>query len=187
MSTAPRCRTLSVLTFRGDRSAMAQRVLRQLDDERNGRGPGPAAADCLLYVGHTGVSTDSGTTIFGFHPDTGNFPMWQAMRRLRNGGAFPGVVHDDTQVFATAAAQGLKVMALDVIVPDPRFQAFRRDLAAERKGSRYAYGFPNGDGDCNCTTWLERLGVPLLTGNMDEFASLSGFVFYPSRRFGECV
>ena len=57
----------------------------------------------------------------------------------------------------------------------------------ERKNSQYSYGFPNGDGDCNCTTWLERLGLPLLTGRMDEFIRLPGIVSHPSRRFGECV
>jgi hypothetical protein len=29
--------------------------------------------------------------------------------------------------------------------------------------------------------------LPLLTGYMDEFLSLSGIVAYPSRRFGKCV
>ncbi len=48
-------------------------------------------------------------------------------------------------------------------------------------------GFPNGDGDCNCTTWLERLGLPLLTGRMDDFIGLSEFSANPDRRFGLCV
>jgi hypothetical protein len=51
----------------------------------------------------------------------------------------------------------------------------------------YSYGFPNGDGDCNCTTWLERLDLPLLTGRMDEFVGLRGISANPSRRFGWCV
>src|SRR5579884_635889 len=180
MGTMPRCRTITIHTFRGDSSALARQVLKQLDDERNGRGPGPSAMACLLYAGHTGVSTDLSPAVYGFNPDTGSLPVWQVMQRLRNGEAFPGVVRDDTPVFAAATAHGLKVMAFDVILPDPGFQAFRRTLDAERKGSRYSYGFPNGDGDCNCTTWLERLGVPLLTGSMDEFTSLPGFVYYPS-------
>jgi hypothetical protein len=56
----------------------------------------------------------------------------------------------------------------------------------DRDSSQYSYGFPVGNGDCNCITWLERLGLPLLTGRMDEFIGLPGFVYNPSRRFGEC-
>jgi len=109
------------------------------------------------------------------------------MQRLRNGDAFPGIVVDDTQVFAEATQHRLKVQTFDVILPDPDFQDFERKLIAERTKSRYTYGFPNGDGDCNCTTWLERLALPLLSGNMDEFTGLLGFSNYPRRRFGQCV
>ena len=52
--------------------------------------------------------------------------------------------------------------------------------------SRFTYGFPDGNGDCNCVTWLERLGLPLLTGRMNELFGLPGIVSYPTRRFGEC-
>ena len=45
----------------------------------------------------------------------------------------------------------------------------------------------DGDGDCNCTSWLERLGLPSLTGRMEEFIGLPGIITYPNRRFGECV
>ena len=60
-------------------------------------------------------------------------------------------------------------------------------LAAEQKQSRFTYGFSDGNGDCNCTTWLERIGLPLLTGRMSEFGKLPGIAAYPSRRFGECT
>ena len=106
---------------------------------------------------------------------------------MKNGDAFPGVVHNDTAVFAAARSHGLIVQSFEVILPEPRFQEFERRLDSERKNSQYSYGFPNGDGDCNCTTWLERLGLPLLTGRMDEFIGMPGIVTYPSRRFGECV
>jgi hypothetical protein len=188
MSAAvPQCRIVTVHTFLGDRSSFGRRVRKALEDAKNGRGPGPSPVECLLYSGHTGVSTDSDKVIYGFKPDMGTLPTWQVMERLRNGEAFPGVVTDDTHVFAAAEAQGLTVRTFDAILPDPGFRVFQRKLAAERKGSKYSYGFPNGDGDCNCTTWLERLALPLLTGRMDEFTSLPGFVYYPSRRFGECL
>jgi len=68
-----------------------------------------------------------------------------------------------------------------------RVKTFEARFGDERKNSQYLYGFPNGDGDCNCTTWLERLGLPLLTGRMDEFTGLAGIATYSTRRFGPCV
>jgi hypothetical protein len=187
-SAMPVCRTIKVVAFRGDHSrAFAAAFLRALDDAKNGRGPCPTVLVSLLFAGHTGVSTDGGKTVYGFNPDPGRIPLWQVLDRLKNGDAFPGVVHDDTAVFSAAAKHGLTVQSFEVIVPDPRFQHFVGRLDGERQNSQYTYGFPNGDGDCNCTTWLERLGLPLLTGRMDEFISLPGIVTYPSRRFGQCV
>jgi hypothetical protein len=187
-STLPSCRTITVYAFRGDRSrTFAAAFLKALDDEKNRRGPGPTALECLLFAGHTGVSTDGGTTIYGFNPVGGSVPVWQLLDRMKNGDAFPGVVSNDTAVFTSARKHGLTVRSFEVILPDPRFQDFEGRLDGERKSSQYSYGFPNGDGDCNCTSWLERLGVPLLTGRMDEFVGLPGIVAHPSRRFGECV
>jgi hypothetical protein len=187
-STVPPCRTITVLAFRGHRSrAFAAAFLKALDDEKNGLGPGPTALDCLLFTGHTGVSTDAGTTVYGFHPDGGRAPVWQLLDRLKNGDAFPGVVRDDTAVFPAARTRGPAVQSFQVILPEPRFQAFERTLDGERRNSQYSYGLPNGHGDCNCTTWLERLGLPLLTGRMDEFIGLPGIASSPSRRFGECM
>ena len=103
MSTGvPQCRTVTVHAFQGDRGVLGQRVRKALDDEMNGRGPGPSPLECLLYTGHTGVSTDSDKAIYGFNPNLGKLPISQAMQRLRNGDALPGVVVDDTQVFAAA-------------------------------------------------------------------------------------
>ena len=65
--------------------------------------------------------------------------------------------------------------------------AFAGALGNEKQQSQYSYGFPDGDGDCNCVTWFERLGLPLLTGRMDEFIALPGRASYPSRRFGRCL
>jgi hypothetical protein len=187
-SPAPPCRTINVVAFRGDRSrAFAAPFLRALDDEKNGRGAGPTLHDCLLFAGHTGVSTDGGTTIYGFNPDARHVPIWQLMDRLKNGDALPGIVRDNTAEFSAAQRRGLAVQSFEVILPDPQFQNFVSRLDEERKNSQYSYGFPNGDGDCNCTTWLERLGLPLLTGRMDEFIGLPGIVTSPSRRFGACV
>ena len=125
--------------------------------------------------------------IYGFHPDGGADPTWQVIQRLRSGGAYPSIVRNDTAVFAAAQQHGLMVLKFDVALSPPNFQAFRRRLTAERRQSRYAYGFPDGDGDCNCTTWIERLGVPLLTGRMDEFTAVTGVAAQARRRFGVCV
>ena len=160
MSTvAPQCRTVTVYTFRGDRSDFEREVRKKLDDQQHGQGAGPSTEDCLLYAGHTGVSTDAGKTIHGFNPDFGTLQIWVAMQHLRSGGAFPGVVLDDTAVFTRADQQGLRLLTFDVILPDPGLRVFQNRLKAERKKSKYSYGFPNGDGDCNCTTWLERLAL----------------------------
>jgi hypothetical protein len=188
MAKVPPCRTIKVVAFRSDRSrAFAAPFLRALDDERKGRGPGPPPLDCLLYAGHTGVSVDNGNTVDGFNPDGGKHPLWQLLDKLKNGDAFPGVVRDDTAVFNAARKRNLIVLSFDMIFPAPGFQLFQSRLDDERRQSQYSYGFPGGDGDCNCITWLERLGLPLLTGRMDEFIGLPGIVSYLSRRFGECL
>jgi hypothetical protein len=109
------------------------------------------------------------------------------MDKLKNGDAFPGVVSNDTSMFSAAQKHGLTLLSFGVIMPDPQSQDFAGSLDAERQSSHYSYGFPDGDGDCNCTTWLERLGLPLLTGRMDEFVALVGISSRRSRRFGECV
>jgi hypothetical protein len=188
MSTAvPPCRTVVVSAFRGDRSrAFAKAVLDALDDERHGRGAGPTALECLLFTGHAGVSTDGNVTVSGFNPTPGPFPMWRLMDGLRNGEAFPGAVTDDTVVFATARQRGLPILSFEVALPDTGFLDLVARLDAERRRSQYSYGFPDGNGDCNCITWLERLGLPLLTGRLDEFAALLGVVLALNRRFGAC-
>jgi hypothetical protein len=186
--SVPRCRTIHVSAFRGNRSqAFMQRFLRDLDDERKGAGPGPSRESCLLYAGHTGVSTDEDTAIWGFNPDRPRgLSVWQMINDLKKGVAFQGTVVDDTAVFTEAKRQKMVLVSFDVIFPDPGFQSFHTRLDQERQRSQYLYGFPDGDGDCNCTTWLERLGLPLLTGRMDEFVALLGIAAYPSRRFGRC-
>jgi hypothetical protein len=174
-SAAPPCRSITVVGFRGDQSRQFAAAVRSaLHAEKHGLGPGPSPLDCLLFVGHAGVSTDGGTTIFGFNPNGAGMPLWEMMERLRNAAAFPGVARDDAAVFAAARSRGLKVLSFEVILPEPQFQGFEAALDAERRSSQYSYGFPDGDGDCNCVTWLERLGLPLLTGYMYEFAALPG-------------
>ena len=162
MSTSPPlCRTATVFAFRGDRARpFVTQFLQALDDEKNLRGPGPTSLNCLLYAGHAGISVDSGLTIFGFNPDGSGMPIWQLMDGLKKGDAFPGIVRDDSQVFAAARQRPLPVVSFDIILPDPQFQKFKQTLDAERRTSNYSYGLPDGDGDCNCTTWLERLGLP---------------------------
>src|SRR5207249_3214133 len=89
-----------------------------------------------------GVSTDGGSTIYGFNPDGGGVPVWQLMDGLKNGDAFPGVVRDDTAAFSAAQARGLTVLSFEVILPEPQFQRFEGSLDGERRGSQYSYGFP---------------------------------------------
>jgi hypothetical protein len=182
------CRPVTVVGFAGDCSGpFVARVFAALRDGRSGRGSGPSPLECLLLAGRAGVATDAGATISGFNPDAGGLPAWQVMYGLRNGDAFPGIVADDTGIFTAARRHGLAVEAFDVLLPEPAFQLFVAVLGRERQNSLYSYGFPDGDGDCNCVTWIERLGLPLLTGRMDEFIGLPGRGSHPSRRFGRCL
>lgn len=183
----PICRTIQVFAFRGERfRPLAPIFQSKLDAEKNGHGPGPTHQECLLYAGHTGVSTDSGKTIYGFNPDATGILVWQLFDSLKKGNRFPGVVRDDRAAFTAARKRRLPLVTFEVILPDPRFQGFQNTLDDERRKSQYYYGFPNGDGDCNCITWLERLGLPLLTGRMDEFIALPAILAHPQRRFGLC-
>jgi hypothetical protein len=109
------------------------------------------------------------------------------MYSLRNGDALPGIVTDNTGIFTAARQHGLTVETFDVLLPEPAFQFFVAALGKEKQQSQYSYGFSDGDGDCNCVTWIERLGLPLLTGRMDEFLALPGRPSHPSRRFGRCL
>jgi hypothetical protein len=183
------CRIVTVCTFQGDRSRTFTKAFNQAmnDDRKNGRG-GPSSEMCLLYAGHTGVSIDGRKTIYGFNPDPpNNRRISDVMDDLAGGLAFPGVVRDDTPIFDAAMRHGLDVLSFDVLFPDASFAVFEQSLNGQIATTRYTYGFPDGNGDCNCTTWLERIGLPLLTGRMKEFTSLSEITLYSSRRFGECT
>ena len=187
-SVDPTCRSVRIVAFRGDRSSQfASWFIQSVDDGVNARGPGPTRLECLFYAGHTGVSVDGGVSTYGFNPDGGMIGFPELITRLQRREAFPGIVLDDTAIFTAAQLRGLQRIEFEIVVPDPVFQSFSTTLDSERQKSQYSYGFPNGDGECNCTTWLERLGLPLLTGRMDEFISLSGIRSYPRRRFGRCI
>ena len=165
-STVPACRTINVVAFRGDRSrAFAAAVLGALDDEKNGRGPGASVLDCLLFAGHTGVSLDGGTTIYGFNPDGGGNPVWHLLNGLKNGDGFPGVVRGDTGVFTAAQNHGLQLLAFEVILPDPRFQDFQRALDAERRidFSRTAWALTAAMGKSTSARRLQSLGITVVT------------------------
>ena len=95
------CCPVTVLAFAGDRSRpFVARVLAALVDGMNGSGPGPSPLECVFLAGHAGVSTDAGQTISGFNPNAGGLPAWQVMQGLQSGEGFPGIVTDDTSIFA---------------------------------------------------------------------------------------
>lgn len=183
------CRIVTVFTFGGDRSrAFTDAYNKAMDNDRNQGSGGPSIVMCLLYAGHTGASIDRGATVYGFNPDPpANRSISGVMDDLAAGLAFPGIVRDDKQIFDAATNHGLNVLSFDILFPDASFTAFEQTLAKEKNGTRFTYGFPDGEGDCNCTTWLERIALPLLTGRMREFTGLSEITQYPSRRFGECT
>jgi hypothetical protein len=125
--------------------------------------------------------------IVGFHPAISTIRSCDAFEALTKGDAFPGIVSDDTQLFHLAESQFmLPLQTISIRMPRSDYDRFVSLLDAERVAGKYSYGFPNGDGDCNCTTWLERLGLPLLTCHMEEFVSMRGFAVHAVRRFGAC-
>jgi len=110
------------------------------------------------------------------------------MQNLLNGNAYPGIVNNDTQVFASARIKRFNVLTFDVVLPDPAFQDFEKKLNAERKQSQYSYGFPDGAGDCNCASkkWKR---IPTLEDQLpDEWMPEQFFRFWylqpPARRAG---
>lgn len=187
-SAVPPCRTITVVGFPGCRvRGFVASFRHALDDEKAGRGSGPTKDDCLLFAGHAGVSTDGSARIYAFNPNGAGVPVWQLLDRLKNADALPGIVRDDTAVFAAAQNRGMSLLSFKVKLPDLEFQSFASRLDAERHSSQHSYGYPNGDGDCNCITWLERLGLSLLTGRMNELVNMPGISNSPTRRFGRCV
>jgi len=188
MPTPLPCRRVSVIAFRGDRSpAFGTYFKSLLDAAAAGVGPEPSRFDCLRYAGHSGLSLDGGATILGFNPSPTGLSFAQMGAVLNAGGSLPGVVQDDTAVFQYAANQGLIVQSFLVLLTDSSWNELALRLDEERRNSKYSYGFPDGDGDCNCTTWMERMGLPLLTGAMTEFVVLPGFTTHTTRRFGRCT
>jgi hypothetical protein len=182
------CRTIKVIAFRGSHSKAFARHFRQaILAEKAGLRPGPSPVECLLHIGHAALSMDGGTTAYGFTAEAAGLPIWQTFDRLRNGEALPGVVRNDVAVYSAAQSHAMTILSFDILLPESGFQDLQASLDAEREKSQYSYSFPNGDGDCNCVTWLERMGLPLLTGRMREFARLSGISSDPRRRFGRCV
>lgn len=101
MSAVPGCRALTIHAFGGDhRISFVRQALQTLDGQRDGTGPGLTRNESLLFTGHCGVSTEDDPTIYGFSPDPGSDPMWLVFDNLKNARAYPGVVSDDTPVFA---------------------------------------------------------------------------------------
>ena len=114
-SAVPSCETIQVVLFRGDRSgAFGARIKRELDEQKNGLGPGPAALDCLLLTGHTGVSTDGGTTTYGFKPDASGIPLWELMERLKSGDSFPGTGSSSSRSKCSCPVRVSKISEADL-------------------------------------------------------------------------
>ena len=82
----PACKSVTVVLFRGGLTpTFGARITRELDDQKKGVEQGPSMSDCLLFAGHTGVSTDDGTTVYGFNPDGTGAPLWQLIDDLKKG------------------------------------------------------------------------------------------------------
>jgi hypothetical protein len=149
-------------------------------------GVGPTRDEALVYAGHAAISLDSGRTKWGFNPSNpAALSMKRFLNRLKAGEAFPGQVLDDASAFQLARRHRLPIRKITLLVPGFEFRRIQNELALEQNRSKYKYGFPDGDGDCNCVTWIEKMGIPLATGKMDEFELTSGKGLR-RRRFGRC-
>lgn len=182
------CQEIQVHAYQGRRDGLFQSQFRdKLQDDFKGTGPAPSREECLLYAGHAAVSLDGGRTLWGFNPDGGSLKAAGLINQLQNRQAFPGVVLDDTSAFRLARKHNVRIDVLRLFFPPPFFAEFEQRIQSEQSRSRYTYSFPNGEGDCNCLTWIERIGIPLFSGQMLEFMDSLKSVGYRDRRFGDCT
>ena len=181
------CRTVLVVAFRGDRSAQAEaRFQDQMDNEEHHGGPAPSRVQCLLHAGHAGLSLDGGRQFFGFNPHNPGLSTRELFNRLAGGECLPGLVLDDTSVFQAADQVNLPIAVMEVHLPSNRHAQLDLTVKSETPSSRFTYGFPYGLGDCNCITWMERIGLPLVSGQMKELMGAFAAAGSLSRRFGNC-
>lgn len=182
------CRSVFLHAFRGERGKTFRREFdRKLSAEKSQQGPGPTIVECLLYAGHVGVAFEDGGPIFGFKPICDRMTIGQLLDGLKAGEPFPGEVSDDTAVFVAARDRGLDVHTVEFALPESEFRAIIAAFDRESEASDVTYGFPEGKGDCNCATWLARLGIPLPepTGVMQEFMAAVR-IMGDRKQIGEC-
>jgi hypothetical protein len=130
--------------------------------------PPPTIEECVLYAGHVGVSFTRRGPIYGFLPDTGETPPLEVVRSLKNGGVYPGKVSDDTHLFEAAAAASIQVVTVEYSYDIQTAVGIENVVLNELASTSLTYSFPGHQGDCNCVTWLARMGLrmPETTGRM---------------------
>jgi hypothetical protein len=134
----------------------------------------------LIQLGHVGVSTDAGETIYGFHPAQAAVDELgdETLPFLRAGGAMRGQVYNDTEIFKRAnqlASQGsgTTVYRMPVSISAEQYSQIDGSISAQAGNPSLTQGWyrlpekVNGEyvpmpPQCNnCATWPRTLGLPL--------------------------
>jgi hypothetical protein len=146
--------------------------------------------DVLLWSGHVGFSFDSNPdTIWGFNPDIGSVPLWQALEHLKEKDSFfPGHITDDSIVFSHAADNGVEILIQEIIYPATKFNTIFGEFESHLSKCPLRYSFPGGKGDCNCATYPGRIKIwiPEQTGQMKDFIQALQATYKSSVRMGNC-
>lgn len=138
----------------------------------DGRGRDLSIQECLLYAGHVGIAFSADRPIYGFKPKCEPGSIAKTLDALLDSQtAFPGVVSDDTEVFAEAERRKLGVVRKQYDLTEDEYDAVESIFKRELQQSGFMYCFPGGPGDCNCATWPEKLGlrIPHQSGQMKAY------------------
>ncbi|MEJ8798680.1 PAAR domain-containing protein [Trinickia caryophylli] len=134
-----------------------------------------------VVTGHVGYSFDGGQQIFGFGPKVPEgMPAYDAVQSLRHGESYPGIITDDTGVFASVAKNpaigrdGVPQTVIEQKIPLSQadfdaIKAAHEAIGVDNPMDNVFYGFPGKNANTyNCATFPSSLGIPIpeASGNM---------------------
>jgi hypothetical protein len=183
------CKRIYLHAFGGERDHQFVRDFKaKLSAEKQGSGPGPSIMEVLIWSGHVGVSFEAASPIYGFNPKVeAGAKTFAIVEQLKERQVpFPGTVSDDTDVFNAARQRGLKVVTIEYVYPESKYQELKAKFDAERGSCQYKYSFPGGGGDCNCATFPALVGLPVpRNGNMRDYMPIVEAMPTPQKK-GKC-
>lgn len=133
--------------------------------------PRPSLQECLVYAGHAGVSFDAERPIYGLLPAALGVEPYVLLDLLQQGSILTGEVADHTAIFDDAATRGCQIVSVEYRYLTATQQAILSKVQSQIAKCTLKYSFPGQGGDCNCATWLGRIGLdlPETTGQMRLF------------------